>query len=231
MRKLAFILALVGAAQPLLAQEQTEDGRTIIRITIYGDDSCPTGTGDEVVVCAPAGIGALSRAAGAAARSAEPGAAQLGRSRAGAGRSHAGTAEPLLGRRSGRLHRLPPTADRGGGGGEGGRAAVNFNARFSPTRSGWACRSPLLPFRRSKDSKALRQAQGERSGCGEGSRPSAAQALFSAAIHSRTWRSSTSSGTLPWSSTASWKRRKSNFGPSVFSASARSSRIRIAPSM
>ncbi len=52
MRKLAFILALVGAAQPLLAQEQTEDGRTIIRITIYGDDSCPTGTGDEVVVCA-----------------------------------------------------------------------------------------------------------------------------------------------------------------------------------
>ena len=51
-RKLAFILALVGAAQPLPAQEQTEDGRTIIRITIYGDDSCPTGTGDEVVVCA-----------------------------------------------------------------------------------------------------------------------------------------------------------------------------------
>ena len=46
-------------------------------------------------------------------------------------------------------------------------------------------------------------------------------------IHALIWVSSVSSGTAPWPSTASWKRRRSNLSPSSRSARARSSSIFI----
>lgn len=52
-----------------------------------------------------------------------------------------------------------------------------------------------------------------------------------AVIHARVSRSSTSSGTEPSASSASWKARMSKSAPSTCSASARSSRMRIMPIM
>ena len=57
------------------------------------------------------------------------------------------------------------------------------------------------------------------------------QRAFSAAIQSAICASSTSSGTDPWPSTASWKRRRSNFGPSSRSARVRSARILSSPNL
>ncbi len=61
--------------------------------------------------------------------------------------------------------------------------------------------------------------------------PDQAFRAFSAAIQASIWLSSTVSGTAPCANTASWKRRRSNFGPRAFSALARSSRILISPSL
>lgn len=56
-------------------------------------------------------------------------------------------------------------------------------------------------------------------------------AASSVAIHASTARSSTGSGTEPWSSTAPWKRRMSKRAPSVALARSRNSMIFSSPTM
>src|SRR3546814_2857140 len=55
------LLASTLMAGPALAQAEgpsqrtlgtTADGKRIVSMVIYGDDPCPEGTGDEIVVCA-----------------------------------------------------------------------------------------------------------------------------------------------------------------------------------
>ncbi len=58
-----------------------------------------------------------------------------------------------------------------------------------------------------------------------------AGAAFALAIYARICDSSTGNGTEPCDSTASWKARTSNFGPSAASASVRRRRIASSPSL
>ena len=53
-RPLAFLfLTAIGAAVPAMASAQADPPpRRIFNLVVYGDDPCPSGEGDEIVVCA-----------------------------------------------------------------------------------------------------------------------------------------------------------------------------------
>ena len=48
----ALILAGSAAALPAAAQQATVDGEKINQVVVYGDDQCPKGAPDEILVCA-----------------------------------------------------------------------------------------------------------------------------------------------------------------------------------
>jgi len=51
---LSAALALLAASAPLdaLAAAQGASGERIVRVTVYGRDRCPRGSGEEIIVCA-----------------------------------------------------------------------------------------------------------------------------------------------------------------------------------
>lgn len=48
----ALILAGSAVALPAFAQETVVDGEKVNQVVVYGDDQCPRGAADEIVVCA-----------------------------------------------------------------------------------------------------------------------------------------------------------------------------------
>jgi len=48
----ALILAASAAAMPAAAQQQTVEAEKVNQVVVYGDDQCPKGAADEILVCA-----------------------------------------------------------------------------------------------------------------------------------------------------------------------------------